>query len=122
MNVKLVDTIWAQLSRMLGGIQLNHDEGLWLTPPGRFCAVGMPFPIDVVFLDREHRVTGLTECLHAFRLKKTRDECASVLELPVRTIYASQTNIGDKLMICSQLKMEDYLRRHESKVSLRRGR
>ena len=34
---------------------------------------------------------------------------ASVLELPVRTIYSSQTQIGDQLLIGTQKELEEYL-------------
>jgi hypothetical protein len=36
--------------------------------------------------------------------------CASVLELPTRTIYCSQTQVGDQLVICSPEEIEQHLK------------
>jgi hypothetical protein len=32
------------------------------------------------------------------------------LELPARTIYSSQTQVGDELLICPPEEMEEYLK------------
>jgi hypothetical protein len=52
----------------------------------------------------------LVEHLGPFRLSPIRPISSSVLELPPHTIYASQTRVGDQLLICEPRDMEDYLK------------
>jgi hypothetical protein len=35
------------------------------------------------------------------------------LELPTRTLYSSQTKVGDQLRICSAEEMEQFLHRNQ---------
>jgi hypothetical protein len=51
-------------------------------------------------------VIHLIENLGTFRIAAVRAQCHSVLELPVRAIYTSQTQIGDELLICTAVEME----------------
>jgi hypothetical protein len=46
-------------------------------------------------------------------------QCASVLELPTRTIYGSHTQIGDELLICSPEEMEKYLAKEQTRTNLK---
>jgi hypothetical protein len=59
----------------------------------------MMFPIDLVFLNREKRVIHIEEYVRPFRISKVFRKAASVLELPVHTIYRSGTREGDCLEI-----------------------
>jgi hypothetical protein len=77
--------------------------------------IGLLFPIDLIYLDSQHRVVDAVEHLGTFRIGPLRIESASVLELPTRTIYSSQTQVGDQLLICSAEAMETYLKEHPAK-------
>jgi hypothetical protein len=59
----------------------------------------MMFPIDLVFLNREKQVIHIEEYVRPFRISKVFRKAASVLELPVHTIYRSGTREGDRLEI-----------------------
>jgi uncharacterized membrane protein (UPF0127 family) len=71
------------------------------------------FPIDLVYLDDEYRVIHMEESFPAFRIAPWRNQAASVLQLPPHTIYASQTQLGDQLVICMGAEMEQRLRLRE---------
>jgi uncharacterized protein len=105
------DNHFARLKGLLGRLTLRSDEGLWVVPSRGIHTVGLLFPIDLVYLDSQHRVIHLVEHLGTFRIGPLRIESASVLELPTRTIYSSQTRVGDQLLICSAEAMEAYLRK-----------
>jgi len=59
------------------------------------------FAIDVIYLDADKRVIHLVENLRPFRISPIRIRCASVLELKLRSICSSNTQVGDELLICS---------------------
>lgn len=74
-------------------------RGLWIVPCRGVHTLGMMFPLDLVFLNREKRVIHIEEYVRPFRISKVFRKAASVLELPVHTIYRSGTREGDCLEI-----------------------
>lgn len=75
--------------------------GLWIVPSQGVHTIGMLFPIDVVFLNKEKQVVHVEEYLRPFRISKVSLKTRSVLELPAHTIYRTGTKIGDCLEISS---------------------
>jgi uncharacterized membrane protein (UPF0127 family) len=63
-----------------------------------------------VFLDARNSVVRVIESFPPFRFVPTDKRVASVLELPVHTIDASQTQTGNKLVICVAEEMAFRLR------------
>ena len=74
-------------------------RGLWIVPCRGVHTLGMMFPLDLVFLNREKQVIHIAEYVRPFRISKVFRKAASVLELPVHTIYRSGTREGDRLEI-----------------------
>jgi uncharacterized membrane protein (UPF0127 family) len=101
MGVKVADTHLSSLKGLLGKRKLKNDEGIWVIPSQGIHTIGVLFPIDVIYLDANRKVIHLVEHLRPFRLGPIKVGCESVLELPVRTIYASNTQIGDSFLIRS---------------------
>ena len=64
-------------------------------------SMGLRFAIDVIYLDEANRVIETIESFGTFRIGPLRIKCESVLELPTRTIFYSQTQVGDELLIYS---------------------
>jgi uncharacterized protein len=90
------------LTRMIGLLKRTHlgpEEALWLMPSKGIHTIGMKFPIDVVFLNKDYRVLGLMSGLVPYRVSAVHLRGYSVLELPNGTIKKSRTEIGDKLEI-----------------------
>ncbi len=110
LDVAVADTHLSRLIGLLGSKKLRPDGGLWVVPSYGIHTIGVLFPIDVVYLDSEHRVIHVIEHLGPFRIAPMRMHAVSVLELPLRTIYESQTEVGDELLICSPLDMEVHWR------------
>ena len=73
--------------------------GLWIIPSRGVHTIGMLFPIDVIFLDKNKEVVGVEEHVRPFRISRVSLKAASVLELPPHTIYRSGTQVGDQLEI-----------------------
>jgi uncharacterized protein len=101
LGVKVADTPWSRLRGLLGKLKLRSDEGLWVVPSRGIHTIGLLFPIDVIYLNVESRVIYLMENLNPLRIAPLRLKCASVLEVPARTIEASGTEVGDLILIRS---------------------
>ena len=108
LNMKRADSSFQRLRGWLGRMRLRTDEGLWIVPSQGIHTIGVLFPIDVIYLDARLRVIHLIEHLGPLRIGPLRLRSNSVLELPPRTIYSSNTQIGDHLLICSPEAMVEY--------------
>lgn len=117
LSVIAADTHLRRLRGLVGRLRLKSDEGIWVVPSQGIHTIGVLFSIDLVYLDAQHRVIALTESFGTFRIGPIRRNCASVLELPTRTIYSSQTAVNDELLICSPEEMETYLKENQTQVS-----
>ncbi len=89
------------LKRMVGLLNrsaLDPGEGLLLDKCYGIHTIGMRFPIDVVFLDRELCVMRAVKTLPPLRTCMVR-HAVYVLELPAGAIERSQTAEGDQIQI-----------------------
>src|SRR4051812_10729179 len=117
LNVDAADTHFTRFRGLLGRMRLRSDEGSWVVPSYGVHTIGVPFPIDLIYLDDRYRVISLIESLGSFRIGPVRLNCVSVLELPSRTIYSSQTQVGDELLICPPEEMQQFLKNNQRKES-----
>ena len=101
LGVGIADTHWARLQGLIGRWHLRCDEGLWVVPSQGVHTIGLTFPIDVVYLDDHSRVVDVIEHLGPFRTGPLRRRSRSVLELPTRSVFCSNTQVGDEFLICS---------------------
>jgi uncharacterized protein len=100
LDVMLADTVFSRLKGLLGKLKLRSNEGLWVVPSRGIHTLGLLFPLDLLYLDGHCRVIHLVEYLPSFRIAPLKTQAESVLELPTHTIYSSQTQPGDQLLIC----------------------
>ena len=98
-QVTIADSIRSRLVGLLGKRSLDPESGLWIVPSCGVHTLGMRFPIDVIFLNEELRVVHLCESVRPFSVTRLCLQAESVLELPVRTICKSRTQIGDDLIL-----------------------
>jgi uncharacterized membrane protein (UPF0127 family) len=88
-----------RLIGLLGKRSLAPGGGLFIVPSQAIHTVGMAFPIDVVFVDKNHCVVGVRNAVRPFRITRVFWKACGVLELPVGTISASHTLVGDQLKV-----------------------
>lgn len=98
-KVRKADNFLTRLVGLLKRTHLGPEEALWLMPSKGIHTIGMKFPIDVVFLNREFYVLGLISGMHPYRVSGVHMRGYSVIELPNGTIRKSRTEIGDQLEI-----------------------
>jgi hypothetical protein len=117
LRVAPADTFLLRLAGLLGRIRFKPDDGLWLIPSRGIHTIGMLFAIDVIYLDAANRVIHLIEDLRPCRISPIRLKSASILELPARAIYSSNTRIGDELLICAPEEIKQYCERNQGKAA-----
>jgi uncharacterized membrane protein (UPF0127 family) len=98
-----------RLKGLIGKLNMRSDEGLWVVPSSGVHTWGVLFPVDLIYLDENLRVVYVTEHFPRFKVAPLRIRAASVLELPTHTIYSSQTQTGDQLVICMADEIEERL-------------
>lgn len=97
----LADTHWTRLRGLLGvnSNDFRNGSGLWIIPCHGVHTLGMGFPIDVVYLDRESKVVHIQSALRPWRFAPVRRQATSVLELPIHIALETGTQIGDTIEI-----------------------
>ncbi|HBL15516.1 MAG: hypothetical protein A2X36_12955 [Elusimicrobia bacterium GWA2_69_24] len=95
-KTRVADTPASRAVGLLGRDGLGPEEGLWIVPCAMIHTVGMRFPIDVLFLDREGRVRRVISDLKPWRLSPWVWAAHSVLELAGGTLRGS-VQAGDRI-------------------------
>jgi uncharacterized membrane protein (UPF0127 family) len=106
LEVAAADVPYASLKDLMATLALKSGEGLWMTPFRGIPETGMRAPLDLVYLDDDCRVIDVVESFPTFRVTPSSPRPASVLALPTHSIYSSQTQSGDQLLLCEAEEME----------------
>jgi uncharacterized protein len=109
LDVKVVDLSPARLGEIVAMQPLKSGEGMWMLPFRGIQASGMPAPLDLIYLDEESRVIDMVESYPTFQVSSFSPRPKSVLALPAHSIYTSQTQLGDRLVLCVAEEMERQL-------------
>jgi uncharacterized protein len=98
-NVAVADSYLRRLVGLLGKTRkwARAGKGLWIVPSHGVHTIGMLFPIDLIFLDRDKNVVRLEEHVKPFRISLGSLRTYSVLELPAHTVFRTGTCVGDQL-------------------------
>lgn len=98
-KVRKADNFVTRLVGLLKRSHLGPEEALWLMPSKGIHTIGMKFPIDVLFLNKQNHVLQLVSGMAPYRVSSIQLRSYSVLELPNGTIRKSRTEVGDRLEI-----------------------
>ena len=94
----VADTSAKRRTGLLKHTGLAPGEGLWIAPCESVHSFFMKFTIDVIYLDRKHRVRKVRPEMVPWRISGCIT-AHSVLELPAGTIARTGTQAGDQLEI-----------------------
>ena len=111
LEVDGADLSLAKLKDRIASLTLKSGEGLWLAPFRGLPEWGIRVPLDLLYLDQESRVIDVVESYPVFRANASTPQPASVLALPTHSIYSSQTQPGDQLVLCAAEEMQQRLER-----------
>jgi hypothetical protein len=97
-EVDLAEDSAARAKGLLKRDGLDDGAGLWIVPCEAIHTFFMRFTIDVLYIDRKHRVRKTVHRLVPWRMSVCLP-AHSVLELPAGTIERTNTQKGDQLEI-----------------------
>jgi uncharacterized membrane protein (UPF0127 family) len=99
------NTVVKRMVGLLSRSKFEPGEGLLFDRCYGIHTIGMRFPIDVLFLDKDYRVIRAVNSLPPFRTCTVR-KAIYVLELPAGTIEQTGTETGDQVQIRTTLRPE----------------
>ena len=111
LEVAAVNLASAELKTLLRKLALKSGEGLWMSPFRGLPDTDMRAPLDLIYLDEACRVLEVVESFPTFHATPMGPRAASVLALPIHSIYSSQTQSGDQLVLCVAEEMQGRLER-----------
>ena len=94
-------TLSERLTGLLGRAQLPAGEALMFPVCSSIHTIGMRFPIDAIFVDRDWRVVALKSQVRPWRVVLPVRKAWAVVETPAGTIAQTRVAIGDRLSLCS---------------------
>jgi uncharacterized membrane protein (UPF0127 family) len=100
-DLRMADTHWARLKGLLTTkpSQFTPGKGLWIIPCHGVHTFAMRFAIDVVYLNEQQIVVHVEEGVKPWRITPIRTDAATVLELPMHTIWNTGTRVGDQFEV-----------------------
>ncbi len=106
LEIVVADLPYADLKNLFGRLALKSGEGLWMTPFREIPETLMRVPLDLIYLDQDCRVMEAVESFPTFHVNPSCPQAASVLALPAHSIYLSQSQPGDQLLLCAADEMQ----------------
>ena len=95
-RVEVADRWWSRARGLLGR-KLRDGDGLLIRPCRAVHMLGMTYPIDVLFLDADHRVVAMYPGLRPARVTGYHQGAAMALALPAGVVERTGTRVGDRL-------------------------
>jgi len=111
LEVRPTDLPSGRIGELMSSRPLKSGEGVWLMPFRGIPAATLPAPLDLIYLDEDCRVIETVESFPTFQASSSTPRPGSVLALPAHSIYSSQTQTGDQLVLCVAEEMERRLER-----------
>lgn len=95
-RIEVADSAARRNKGLLGRTGLETGEGLWIVPCEAVHTFAMKFALDLIYLDRKHRVVKVRQSVRPGRISGSF-RAHSVIELPTGIIAATRTYPGDQL-------------------------
>jgi len=121
LEVTAADLSFASLKDLLGKLALKSGEGLWMAPFRGMPETSMRVPLDLIYLDEDCCVIEVVESFPTFHVTSSSPQASSVLALATHSIYSSQTQPGDQLVLCVAEEMQRRLERFASPTTVGGG-
>jgi uncharacterized membrane protein (UPF0127 family) len=99
-QVGLAHSFWKRFKGLMMRSGLPDGEALLIEPSGSIHTAFMRFPIDVVFLSRDHEVVKVVPAIRPWRLAFSKGHGA--LELSAGSAARAGVEAGDRLALVGQ--------------------
>lgn len=93
------DTLFLRMKGLLDRNEIKKGEALIITPCDSIHTFFMRFAIDVIFVDRRHRVDFAINSIKPWRLSRLCWRAKFAIELPSGVIQETRTEKGDEISI-----------------------
>jgi uncharacterized membrane protein (UPF0127 family) len=90
---------WERSLGLLGRRRLEPGAGLWLEPARAIHTIGMMLRLDIVVLDRSHRVIAIHRGVPPFRFV-AHPHAHAFVELGAGSLDGAPVAVGDELAFC----------------------
>ena len=90
-HVMRTSNAWERMRGLLGHPPLNADQGILITPCASVHTIGMKYPIDLIFLDKDWQIRKI---FHA--VKPCRMAWVKSATIVVETVGGTVDNLGIK--------------------------
>jgi len=100
-RLEVADTLWTRMRGLLGRETISADEALWIKASGSVHTFFMRFAIDLVFVNREMKVTKTVANVKPGRFVWKGWSANSVIELQAGFLERNPVRVGDKLHVDS---------------------
>lgn len=98
-QAQFAKTFLTRLKGLMFRKEIEPGECLILHPCNSIHTFFMRFPIDVLFVSKENKVVHAIENISPNAVSPIVRSAARVVELPVGTIWKTNTKVGDRLSI-----------------------
>jgi protein-S-isoprenylcysteine O-methyltransferase Ste14/uncharacterized membrane protein (UPF0127 family) len=98
-RLRVAETHWTRLKGLLGTRRLERGEGLWIRPCRQVHMIGMRYPVDLAFLDDEHRIVRAIAAIPPGKISPRVGAATSVIELPAGTLAGAGLAEGARVEI-----------------------
>lgn len=96
-RVYLARSLWARFRGLMGRTRLDDTEGLLIDPCSAIHTLWMRFPIDVLYVGRDHVVRHIDHGLRPWRIGALRTGAAYVVELNAGVAERAGVHVGDRV-------------------------
>ena len=98
-RVHLADSMYSRLIGLLGTIKADPLIALHIVPGNGVHTFGMKYPVDIVFLDKNHKVLHVVKYLQQNKITKIISSAKSIVEFLAGSVDKHNIVIGDYLNI-----------------------
>jgi len=98
-SILKASSLWKRTKGLLGERSFPEKQVLWLIPCSSIHTFFMRFPIDVIFVDKNLKITSLAYSVPSFRILFGGYGCYSTFEMKANQLKKYQLNKGDELYV-----------------------
>jgi uncharacterized membrane protein (UPF0127 family) len=98
-EAELAESFPARLKGLLGRKSIKEDTGLIINPCNSIHMIGMKFPVDVIFVDKDQKICHMIPSMKVMHISPMVRNARYVIEAPVGTIAAKNAEVNDRVEI-----------------------
>ena len=98
-SVLKTNNLWERMKGLLGEKTFPNDKALWIVPCSNVHTFFMKFPIDIIFVDKDLKVTSLAHSVPSSRIVFGGWKAHSTFEMKAEQLKKYSIGKGDELYV-----------------------